>query len=69
MTYKVGTQMPLFNILVEKGILEPEQPIEEVKVDDEFVITQFKEGTLSSAAAPAEEEKQAEEPSAAASAA
>ena len=54
MTYKVGTQMPLFNILVEKGILEPEQPIEEVKVDDEFVIT-------TSAAVPAEEEKKAEE--------
>lgn len=30
LSYKLGTQMPLFRILLDKGILEPE-PIKEVK--------------------------------------
>ena len=50
--------MPLFDILVDKGILEPQQPTEEVKIDDEFVITKFKEDSPS--AELVEEEKKVE---------
>ena len=44
LSYKLGTQMPLFKILVEKGILEPE-PIEEVKEEAQVEAEETKQAS------------------------
>ena len=62
MTYKIGTQMPLFKVLCEKGVLEPE-PVEETKEEEPAATKEetpkTEEGKASGEVDPAEESAEA----------
>ena len=63
--YKLGTQMPLFKILLEKGILQPE-PVEEIKEEAKVVEVADKAEETKVVSKDDEEQKVASETSAAA---